>query len=171
MSYIIINLLDHVINLIKIINKKIEVNNYISCNTWYSKDAYCTKRRRSLSYAEEYPDLNERFLSELNGCELKDLNGSNQKDKFYWHCNLCGENFLSSLEMMIKSRNSAYQGCSYCAGKITTRENSFASKHPEVMDEYSPENSIDPYTVTEKSQIYVKWICRKKQGAYMGSSI
>lgn len=43
------------------------------------------------------------------------------------------------------------------------RENSFAALHPEIIDEYDPDNEIDPYTVTEHSSKKVKWICRNNK--------
>ncbi len=65
--------------------------------------------------------------------------------------------FFSS---MIRARNTTSKGCSFCSSKKVTRENSFASLHPEVMDEYDPSNDIDPYAVTEYSTKIAKWICR-----------
>ena len=61
---------------------------------------------------------------------------------------------------MIRSRDAASKGCSYCAGKKVTRENSFAALHPEIMDEFDPSNDIDPFSVTENSNKSAKWICR-----------
>lgn len=105
--------------------------------------------------------MSARFIRELNGCSLDDISGSERKDIYWWHCDICNENFESSIETMIRSRNTVSKGCSYCAGKKVTRKNSFSSRHPEVMDEYDPSNDIDPYTVTEYSTKIVKWVCRK----------
>ena len=123
----------------------------------------CSGVKRGLNYSEEFPDLSESFVDELNGCSLDDIGGSERKAVFWWHCDICDENFESTLASMIRARNTASKGCSYCAGKKVSRENSFASLHPEVMDEYDPSNEIDPYTVTEYSNKCVKWICRNNK--------
>ena len=120
----------------------------------------CIGLVRTKTYAEEYPQLVDRFIEELNGCTLADLKGEDYNDTFWWHCNICNENFETSLCSMIHSKDSQNKGCSYCAGKKVKREKSFACLHPEVMDEYDSYNTIDPYNVTERSNKLAKWICR-----------
>lgn len=121
----------------------------------------CIGQARIKSYGEEYPDLADRFEEELNGCSLYDITNSKfLNQNYYWNCDTCNEVFESALSSMIRARTSKFKGCIYCAGKKVIRENSFAALHPEIMDEYDPENSIDPYSVTEKSNRDAKWICR-----------
>lgn len=123
----------------------------------------CSGVKRGLPYSEEFPDLSESFMDELNGCSLDDVRGFNRGTTFWWHCDICDENFESTLASMIRSRNTASKGCSFCSGKKVNKENSFAALHPEVMDEYDPSNEIDPYTVPEYSNKNVKWICRNNK--------
>ena len=121
----------------------------------------CAGQVRTKSYGEEYPDLASRFKEEMNHCSLYDLIESKYCYKqYYWHCNICGEIFESTVDTMIAGRSSPFKGCSYCAGKKVLRKNSFAALHPEIMDEFDPDNEIDPYTVAEKSSKNAKWICR-----------
>lgn len=120
----------------------------------------CIGQVRTITYAEEYPDLAERFMYELNGCTLADVFPKDWGTNFWWHCDICGENFECSLGSMVRGRRSSSKGCSYCAGKKVTREKSFATLHPEVMAEYDPCNAIDPYAVTENSSLKAKWICK-----------
>lgn len=120
----------------------------------------CIGSARTQTYAEEYPELDKRFIENKNGCKLADLSGSDTKKIYWWHCNICGEDFDSSLSGMIRSRNTQNKGCSYCASKKVRRENSFASLHPEIMDEFDIENTIDPYNVVEHSSRKAKWVCR-----------
>ncbi len=121
----------------------------------------CIGLVRNLSYGEEYPELAEKFADELNICSLFDIVESKYQDKNYlWHCDICDEVFESTIYAMIRSRNTKAKGCSYCAGKKVTRENSFAALHPEVMDEFDLTNEIDPYSITERSNKSAKWICR-----------
>lgn len=122
--------------------------------------AVCSGSKRNLTYVEEFPDLAINFIKNLNGCSLEDIKGSTVKERFWWYCDKCNEEFESTVDYMIRSRNTSSKGCPYCAGKKVKRENSFASRHPEVMDEYDPSNDIDPFTVTEYSTKSAKWICR-----------
>lgn len=120
----------------------------------------CIGAKRVISYAEQYPDFKESFVDALNNCALDDLVSSDLNKDFWWHCDICKENFKCSLSSIIRSRNSTSKGCSYCSGKAVLRKNSFAVLHPEVMDEYDPENEVDPFNVTEFSSKVVNWICR-----------
>lgn len=121
----------------------------------------CLGQVRTKSYGEEYPELAKKFVDKLNGCSLYDIVESKYSNKnYYWKCDICGEVFESSIKRIIRSINSETKGCSYCAGKKVTKQNSFAALHPEVMDEFSHDNEIDPFTVTEKSGLNVSWICR-----------
>ena len=121
----------------------------------------CAGKARSISYGEQYPNLAERFCEELNGLSLYDITSSKySRVSYWWHCDVCEENFQSVIGAMIRSRTAKTKGCSYCSGSKVLREKSFAALHPFEMEEYSPENEIDPYTVTEFSGKTAKWICR-----------
>jgi len=120
----------------------------------------CAGRFRVGNYADRYPELKKPFANHLNNCKLSEVSSSDIYTHFWWHCDICDEYFQTSLSSMIHSRNSMFKGCSYCAGKKVRREKSFAALHPDVMDEYAPNNTIDPYTVPEKSTRTVEWICR-----------
>lgn len=112
-------------------------------------------------WGELYPELVPKFLSQLNGCSLTDVNNlASSTQKYWWQCTLCHHRFETTIGSMVRARDSASMGCSYCSGKKVLRSQSFAVLHPEVMDEYDPENTVDPYTVTEKSSLMVNWICR-----------
>lgn len=115
---------------------------------------------RNKSYAEDYPNLAIRFIEEKNACRLTDLVGDDLYNKFWWHCDICGEEFQGYLSGMIRSRDTEFKGCPYCAGKLVKREKSFAALHPECMDEYDPANVIDPYEVSEGSNMKALWVCR-----------
>ena len=78
----------------------------------------CTGKVRIISYGEEYPDLVERFVDELNGCSLLDIfAGKDASKKYFWHCDICDENFTADVLALIRARNTASKGCSYCSGK------------------------------------------------------
>ena len=121
----------------------------------------CAGVMRTKSYGEEYPELVSKFADDVNECTLYDIILHNDaKETYFWNCDQCGEEFPATVIAMVRALNTASHGCPYCSGKKVLRENSFAARHPEVMDEYDPRNEIDPYTVTEGSSKSGKWICR-----------
>lgn len=121
----------------------------------------CSGAVRIQSYGEQYPEVEARFHPELNECSLEDIISYNDAKKtYYWCCDICGEVFPATVLNQVRALNTASRGCPYCSGKEVLRENSFAALHPELMDEYDPENTIDPYTVTEHSNQSANWICR-----------
>lgn len=119
----------------------------------------CSKSYQLLSNSFKFPELKKRFLSEKNGCEFDDVSGDARKKLYWWHCDLCGEDFKSVIDNMIRGLNTSAKGCTYCAGKSVKRENSFGVRHPELLAEYSKENTVDPFAVTEFSGLTVKWNC------------
>lgn len=125
-----------------------------------SKCPHCQGKKRLISYAEEYPELNQSFMADKNGRAFDTVTAKERCEKFWWLCNTCKNEFESSTQAMVRSYSTFAKGCPYCAGKKVKKENSFAVLHPGIMDEYDPKNEIDPYTVTEKSDKTVKWICR-----------
>ena len=126
----------------------------------FSNCPYCIRRKRNKSFAEEFPDLAELYLRNKNKYSFDDVENIKRTDSYWWHCPECDSDFESYLSAMIRSRKTASRGCSYCSGKKVKREKSFAVLHPDVMDEYDPQNSINPYEITEKSDKKVNWICR-----------
>lgn len=125
-----------------------------------AKCPHCQGIKRLISYAEEHPELNKSFMTEKNGRSFDSVTAKERQKQFWWLCNKCQNEFESSTQAMIRSCTTFAKGCPYCSGKKVKRENSFAALHPDIMDEYDSENEINPYTVTEKSDKTVKWICR-----------
>lgn len=129
-------------------------------NPHISKCPHCQGIKRLIGYAEEYPELSKSFIADKNGRDFSTITSNDRLTKFWWFCNTCKNEFLSTTQAMIRSYSSFAEGCPYCAGKKVKKENSFAALHPDIIDEYSSENKIDPYNVTEKSDKMVKWVCR-----------
>lgn len=125
-----------------------------------AKCPHCQGIKRLISYAEEYPELKDAFIDEKNGCPFDTITAKERLKRFWWLCNKCQSEFESSTQAMVRSYTTFAKGCPYCAGKKVKRENSFATLHPDVMDEYASENKMDPFTVAEKSDKTVNWICR-----------
>ena len=122
----------------------------------------CDSRlRRNLTYAEQYPDLIPLFDVETNKRTLDSVTSSESSSKkFWWICETCGNRFASRLITMITGLHSPYRGCPYCSKKLyNDSQPSFADVHPELLSEYSPENTIDPHKVYPSSKKAARWIC------------
>ena len=52
------------------------------------------------------------------------------------------------------------KGCPFCSSRKMSEGKSFAEVHPEMMDEYAPDNEEDPYAVFPNSLKNAKWICK-----------
>ena len=115
---------------------------------------------RMKSYSEQYPNLVPMFDEDVNGIRLEDLTGKDLKTKYVWNCPRCGHCFSSTLGAMTRSYDTQFHGCSICAGKTVVRERSFGYLHPELIDEYSPNNELSAYEVAEYSNREAEWICR-----------
>lgn len=62
---------------------------------------------------------------------------------------------------MIRSLSKTTKGCPFCSRRqYSPLHDSFAALHPNLMDEYSPINTVDPNRVFSNSEIEVEWVCR-----------
>ena len=123
----------------------------------------CAGIRRTVSYyIEHYPEIFDDYNEEENGKPFSTIDDAEIKEQFWWTCKNenCLETYQATIHKKISTRNSFPKGCPYCAGKDVLREKSFAALHPELMDEYDPNNQFDPFKVTEHSTRTANWICR-----------
>lgn len=124
-----------------------------------SKCPVCANNKRATTYDKQYPKLLEYF-SEENNCKLTDLSGTDYPSTFKWVCKKHGV-FEAALSSMIRAVKGNTSGCPYCSGKKVKVEESFGALHPDLVQEWSPDNECSPYEVTEKSSMKVKWVCSK----------
>lgn len=117
---------------------------------------------RKVPYSVEFPLLAKMYREDLNHIPLDSIRGKKGIiDTFYfWDCPVCGETFDSTLNTMIKSYETSTHGCPYCSHTRLRKGESFAELHPELMDEYDPSNTIDPYNTFPNCKDDVGWICR-----------
>ena len=121
----------------------------------------CVRINRNEFYIKEYPDLISRFLYEKNEISVFTADKIQLNKEYWWKCvNGCKREFRSTIPSMVRSQNSVYKGCPYCSGKTVSIDNNFAVLHPDLMDEFSPDNLMDPYNIAEFSSKKAKWICR-----------
>lgn len=113
------------------------------------------------TYADDYPELVKIHNDSLSGHSLAELKAADiYKKTEFWNCKKCGETYCTSLHSMIDALRNNRLGCPYCNSKILRKGMSFGDIHPELMDEYSPENTIDPYKTFPAARAVVKWICK-----------
>lgn len=123
----------------------------------------CDNRKyRKISYAEQYPDLTNRFDSEKNGFPFTELERRKNAstDSYWWHCDTCGRSFEASIYRVLEAQTTRTKGCPICAKRVLVVGESFAERFPEHMDEYAPDNEIDPYSIFPTDKTRVRWICR-----------
>lgn len=113
------------------------------------------------TYADDYPELVEIHDDELSGHSIAEIRASEiHKKNEFWRCKICGETYCSSLYTMISATRNNRIGCPYCHSLKLRKGESFADLHPDLMKEYSPENTIDPYVTFPAARAVVMWICK-----------
>ena len=118
---------------------------------------------RSVPYSEEFPVLAQMYRQDLNNISLDSVHSKEAvvNTKYKWTCLACGETFEATLSSMTMSYKHSTKGCPYCSRSKLRNGESFAEVHPELLDEYSPDNKTDPYKEFPNSKKNVKWICRQ----------
>lgn len=86
------------------------------------------------------------------------------KIKVWWKCSKDHE-----WKMNINARTASNQSCPYCAGKRACKDNSLATKHPELIKEWSSKNKLNPTDYTSGSNKKVWWECKKCKNHYLNS--
>jgi hypothetical protein len=77
-----------------------------------------------------------------------------------------GHSFTTSLGILQHSSPNT-SGCTICSGRQVSSENSFGDKFPEMLSEWSPNNTISPYDISwGNSDIKVYWTCMKGHSDY-----
>lgn len=117
---------------------------------------------RKIPYSVEFPLLAKMYREDLNHIPLDFIRGKKAifDTYYYWDCLECGETFDSTLNSMRASFQCSTHGCPYCSKSRLRKGESFAELHPEHMDEYDPQNIIDPYNTFPNCKDSAKWICR-----------
>ena len=119
------------------------------------------KIRKITELVEKYPILTEMYRNDLNPTPLASIYGTTalKQIKYYWICPDCGETFNKQIHSLIQSLNNHTTGCPYCSCTLLRKGESFADYHPDLIEEYAPENTINPFEVFPSSKKMVKWIC------------
>ena len=109
-----------------------------------------------------YPELDIMFDEKRNGRSLASVTSKESTTvKFRWICQQCHRPFYAFLTAVIKGQQCRSKGCPYCAHKRLVGGDSFAELHPDLMDEYDSDNTIDPFKVFPSDTNHANWVCRK----------
>lgn len=137
------------------------VNNHIhggGCPKCVSKYSHITRR---MNLIKEKGSISDPILLEDWNYEKNDkgpdsfTNGSDEK--VWWKCHKCGHEWRERIANRHHGR-----GCPKCANrKLIVGHNDFATKHPELLNEwlYEKNTDIDPQHIHYKSVTPVWWKC------------
>lgn len=125
-----------------------------------------TTDKTSLFYL--FPDLMKEWDSQ-NLYDPKSLRPGS-KNIVSW---VCKDNSSHKWKTPVFSRTSKGKfGCPFCSGKKTLRNESLGSKNPKFMDEWDYQrNKIDPFTLSDKSEKKVWWVCRNDTNHFWKTSV
>jgi hypothetical protein len=86
-------------------------------------------------------------------CKDNKYNGKDKKLKFYHP--VCDDFFFATWADISQNK-----GCGVCHGLQVGERHSLAQKQPELLKQWSPNNTISPYEIAQSSNIKVYWICK-----------
>lgn len=127
----------------------------------------CGRRKRDIPYSEEYPDLDKKWIKELNGMSMDNL--LDQDKKHWWMCEIHGP-FKQSFIVMKRARNTKFKGCPHCRKENSLLEyQTLYYQYKELIQkEWAPENRYlaDPKKISPKNVTRVLWICNDCKEKY-----
>lgn len=140
--------------------KRIKIDFSDSEKYKYSMDLYDMIKGRRLPFGKSNPftlyNISIWLKNNKKNFEINDENyylGSNVKLKFF--CNDCNNIFLSSWDNVLCGH-----GCGVCSGNQVTQKNSLFYLRPNLMEEWSIKNTIDPKEIPLYSSKEAIWICK-----------
>lgn len=108
------------------------------------------------SIASQFPSLLKEWDYEKNKDISPDVYTHGDNTKVWWICSN-GHSYPASINHRVDGTD-----CPYCAGKkVYIGFNDLASKYPDLVKEWHPDNILKPTEVTAGCNKKVKWICAK----------
>ncbi|MCX6210181.1 MAG: zinc-ribbon domain-containing protein [Bacteroidetes bacterium] len=135
-----------------------------------TKCPYCVGRTATNenSFGNNFSDL----MIEWDWNKNVDINPyslrTKSNKKVWWKCKK-----EHSWQSSLNTRTSQKTGCPYCYGRFTNQEDSFATRQPQLLEEWFWEKNkeIDPYTTAERSDKKVWWICKNDKNHFWKTNI
>jgi len=116
-------------------------------------------KKDKLPLSRTHPHLMDEWDFDKNEIRPEEVtNGSNRK--VWWLCRK--ENCGHSWGATVYNRTGNKRGCPACAGKVATKNNSLATKFPELCEEWDYDrNLFTTKEVTPGSEKKAWWVCKK----------
>ena len=105
-----------------------------------------------MMHVSEIPDLAAEW-SNKNKLSPEECKVGSSKRVFWF--GKCGHEWSARIADRVRGH-----GCPYCAGKILKGFNDLPTTRPDLMEEWSELNDIDPTTISERSTRMVWWECK-----------
>lgn len=112
-------------------------------------------RRGTLSLAEAFPELAAQLLPS-SGFSADEIIRWDEREAD-WRCPE-GHEFRLPVVARARSR-SAGKGCPHCDGRRLTPDYNLAALHPDLMEEWSSANTLDPTLLMPGSNLSAHWTC------------
>jgi|SRR6185436_18826806 len=115
------------------------------------------------SLALEYPDLCLDWHPSKNlPLTTKNVSFGSGK-KVWWKCHICSHEwkaYISNRRKQYKNPNQKGTACPNCVGKIFNKNNSFATRNPDLVKEWHPiKNSVSPNNIISSDKNKYWWVC------------
>ena len=125
----------------------------------------CVGNKRIRPIVDDFPEL-AKLYDKSNQIPIEKIPAVWQKS-YTWKCpNPQHPSFKSTISTMVHAIKTGNTGCPYCSKKKTVPEESFGAKHPELLNEWAPENKISPYETAEYSCRKILWKCTEGHSWY-----
>lgn len=112
----------------------------------------------------KYPELASEWCFEKNKGLTPAMFSAGSGERVFWRCKQYSSHIWSDT---ISHRTNGKRGCPYCSNqRILPGFNDLATKKPELAQEWSPNNKIDPSHVFPSSHNNYLWICPKCKNEY-----
>ena len=112
-------------------------------------------------FGSQFPELAEEWSSR-NSIRADEVLYT-RNFTVYWDCPVCHGTYPAKM----RDRKISDDACPYCNNrKVLPGLNDFATVHPELIAEWSPNNDMKPSEVLAMRQHRVLWICPECRGEY-----
>lgn len=113
-----------------------------------------TKEHQPLS--SSYPKLANEYDADKTGIPLQELNANSKSaKKLWWKCTK-----EHSWQATMRDRTERNGVCPYCAGRLATPENNFATARPDLVPMFNTEtNGTTPDQITPTLNRKLHWTC------------
>lgn len=133
------------------------------------KCGYKEKLKYGQTFRKFNPNAAKYWIQDKNGKLTPDNTRPNSRDYIYMRCPNNPEHIFKI--RINKITHFSPYGCKCCEKPKITPDISFAAFFPNLLKEYSTNNSRDPYSLSEISQTEYEWFCKKHNHYWYASPL